>query len=195
MNFLKGLFGSGSTRRITLNNPLVIQSPQIGFLNLMGSSANTILKKDMEALTPLFASVKQSDENPPICDVLLIYGHVEKNGLFANHSEGLRDIIHSSNASIVIVASENESQSYIAASKHRGYGKANLVMTLQRKEEVFTSFFSKLFEKMYKGKSMLAAWVELAPQIPGATHNNCPETIFAAEISHIVFERDQKNVN
>jgi hypothetical protein len=189
VNFLKSLFGSGSTQRITLDNPLVVHSPRIGFLNLMGSSAETILNEDKIALAPIFSSDEESDRNPPTCDVLLIYGHIEKDGYFANHSDGLRDLIRQSQAPIVIVASENDSQSYIAAGKGTGYGQANLIMTLQRKEAAFTSFFSQLFEMMYKGKSMLVAWVELAPQIPGATHDNCPETIFAAEISHIVFKR------
>ena len=188
MNFLKGLFGSGPTRRITLSNPLIIRSPRLGLLNLMGSSVETLLKEDKAALSPLFSSIEQSDVNPPVCDVLLIYGHVEKDGRFANHSEGLRDIIRTSNAPIVIVASENDSQSYIAAGKRTGYGQANLIMTLERKTTAFASFFSQLFEMMYKGKSMLIAWVELAPQIPGATHDNCPETIFSAEISQIIFE-------
>ena len=189
MNFLKRLFGSGSTRRITLSNPLIIRSPRLGLLNLMGSSAEAILKEDKAALSSLFSSIEQHESNPPACDVLLIYAHLEKDGHFANHSEGLRDLIRKSNASIVIVASENDSQSYIAAGKRTGYGQANLIMTLERKTTAFTSFFSQLFEMMYKGKSMLVAWVELAPQIPGATHDNCPETIFSAEISHITFER------
>ena len=189
VNFLKRLFGSGSTRRITLSNPLIIRSPRLGLLNLMGSSAEAILKEDKAALSSLFSSIEQRESNPPACDVLLIYAHLEKDGHFANHSEGLRDLIRKSNASIVIVASENDSQSYIAAGKRTGYGQANLIMTLERKTTAFTSFFSQLFEMMYKGKSMLVAWVELAPQIPGATHDNCPETIFSAEISHITFER------
>jgi hypothetical protein len=40
---------------------------------------------------------------------------------------------------------------------------------------------------MFAGQSMPMAWVELAPQIPGTTHDNCPETIFAAKISHVAF--------
>ena len=195
MKFLKGLFGSGrkdasravSTRRITLRNPLIVRSPRIGFLNLAGSSAEMILNQDKAILGPLFSLIEQSDRNPPVCDVLFIYGHLEGNGRFTDHSEGLRDIIRKSNASVVIVASENEADNYLAASTHTGYGRANLVMTLQRKEGAFASFFSQLFDKMFNGKSMLVAWVELAPQIPGATHENCPETIFAAEISHIIF--------
>ena len=197
MEWPKRLFGSisetesqvGSTWQITSNNPLIIKSPRIGFLNLIGSSAETIVNEDRAALGPLFSSVEQSNENPPLCDVLVIYGHLESNGHFTGRSDGLRDIIKKSTAPIVIVASGNDSNSYIAAGKDTGYGRANLIMTLERKGTAFTSFFSQLFDKMFKGKSMLLAWVELAPQIPGTTHDNCPETIFAAEVSHIIFER------
>lgn len=190
MNFLKSLFGSGSKQQITVNNPLIVKSPRLGFLNLMGALGETLLEEDKAAFAPLFSLIEQDDRTPPVCDVLLIYGQIEQDGRFAHHSEGLREIIKSSQAPIVIVASENDGQSYIAAGKNRGYGQANLIMTLQRKGTAFTSFLSKLFETMYKGKSMLLAWVELAPQIPGAIHENAPEVIFAAEISHIVFKRN-----
>jgi hypothetical protein len=41
---------------------------------------------------------------------------------------------------------------------------------------------------MFQGKTMPLAWVELAPQGPNAKQDNVPGTIFAAEISHIVFK-------
>jgi hypothetical protein len=34
---------------------------------------------------------------------------------------------------------------------------------------------------------MPVAWVQLAPQIPGTVHENVPDSIFAAEVSHICF--------
>ncbi len=132
--------------------------------------------------------MEESNVSPPVCDVLLIYARVERDGRIAGYGDGLRDIIRQSGAAIVIVASENDGNSYAAAGKTTGYGQANLVLTLKRKGAAFTQFFTELFARMLKGKSMLLAWVELAPQIPGATHENCPESIFAAEISHIVFQ-------
>ena len=132
--------------------------------------------------------MEESNVSPPVCDVLLIYARVERDGRIAGYGDGLRDIIRQSGAAIVIVASENDGNSYAAAGKTTGYGQANLVLTLKRKGAAFTQFFTELFSRMLKGKSMLLAWVELAPQIPGATHENCPESIFAAEISHIVFQ-------
>jgi hypothetical protein len=40
---------------------------------------------------------------------------------------------------------------------------------------------------MYVGKSMLMAWVEFAPQIPGHDHPDAPGMIMAAEAGHLVF--------
>jgi hypothetical protein len=195
MKWLKRLLGSssasesitGTTRRVTVDNPLIIDSPRIGFLNLLGSTAETIIEEDKAAFGPLFTSLEQSEVNPPVCEVLMIYCNVQSDGSIAAYSGGLRDIIRDSNAPIVIVATENEGKNYTAAAKRTGYGQANLIMTLERNDAAFTNFFTELFRRMFKGQSMLLAWVELAPQISGAKHENCPATIFAAEISHIVF--------
>jgi hypothetical protein len=100
----------------------------------------------------------------------------------------LRDVIRQSRALIVIVASENGVQSYIAAARETGSDHANLVLTLKRKGPVFAKFLAELFRQMFGGKSMPLAWVELAPQNPRAAQENCPESIFAAEVSHIVFK-------
>ena len=179
---------SRSSRRITVDNPLVIQCPRIGLFNLLDSSAELIVEEDKEAFRPLFGAMEGSKTAPPVCDVLLIYARVESDGRIAGYRDGLRDIIRQSGAAIVIVASENDGKGYAAAGKSTGYDQANLVPTLKRKGAAFTQFFTELFSRMFKGKSMLLAWVELAPQTPGATHENCPESIFAAEISHIVFQ-------
>lgn len=179
---------AGSLRRVTLRNPLVIESPRIGFFNLLGASARPILEKDKAALGPLFASLEESDANPPVCAVLMIYARLERDGGVDGCSEGLRDIIRKSRAPIVIVASENNGENYIAGGKQTGYGQANLVMTLKRKGDDFTTFFAHLFRKMFDGKSMPLAWAELAPQSPREAHANCPETIFSAEVSHIIFK-------
>jgi hypothetical protein len=196
MRWLKRLPGStsasesasGSARRITVDNPLIFNSPRIGFLNLIGSPAQAILEEDKAAHSPLFASAQQSEDAPPICDVLMIYCDLQSDGHITNHSGGLRDIIRDSQAPIVIVASENDAKSYTAAAKSTGYGQANPVMTLERKEAAFANFFIALFSKMFKGRSMMRAWVELAPQNPGARHEGCPGAIFAAEVSHIIFK-------
>jgi hypothetical protein len=188
MKWLKQLFGTELTRRVTVDNPLIVESPRIAFLNLAGAAGEVLLNEDKRALAPLFNSVDTSVSEPPHSDVLLIYCDLQDDGAIAGHAAGLRDIIDAAKAPVVIVASENSATGYIAAGKRNEHAPANLVMTLDRKGPAFTAFFADLFRRMFAGQSMPMAWVELAPQIPGVTHDNCPETIFAAEVSHVVFK-------
>jgi len=146
------------------------------------------MEEDKLALGPLFAAVVESSVEVPTCDVLMMYAKVESDGKVAGVAAGLRDIIRKSGAAIVVAASENDGKNYALAGRRTGYGQANLVLTLRRNGVAFTRFFAQLFGRMFEGKSMLLAWVELAPQIPGKTHENCPESIFTAEISHIIFK-------
>lgn len=195
MGWLKFLFGrrpaageAHLSRRATPGNPLVIHNPKIGFLNLTGPAAGSLLDEDMTALKPFFSACLQSGSDTPICDVLMIYAIIADDGEIQNASDSLRSMIYKSQASIVVVATENSAQSYIAASKRPGSGKANLVMTLKRNGNIFPNFFKKLFEMMHHGVTMPMAWVKLAPQIPGAEHNNVPGTICAMEVTHLVFK-------
>jgi hypothetical protein len=186
MSFLKNIFGS--SRRITASAPMTIESPRIGFFNLMGASAESILIQDKVAIAPLFSAMQVTETGPPVCDVLMIYANIGSDGRIPGTANGLREIIRNASAPIVVVASENEPNRLIAAARPAGYGQANLVLTLKRNGPAFPTFFSALFSEMYRGVTMPNAWVKLAPQIPRAKHDNCPETIFSAEISHIVFK-------
>ena len=113
---------------------------------------------------------------------------LERDGRIRNWRDGLREVIRNSGATVVVVASENESDAYIAAGKDKGYGRANLVMTLQRSGTVFPSFFAQLFADMKRGVSMPVAWVKLAPQVPGHEHPDCPGTIFSCEAGQVAFK-------
>ncbi|HET8888243.1 MAG TPA: hypothetical protein VFQ41_05015 [Candidatus Angelobacter sp.] len=195
MKWLKSFFGGSPaaekanvSRQVTHSDPLVIQNPKIGFLNLIGASASPLVHEDMTALHPLFSGCVQSDDDAPICDVLMIYATIKADGMLQNTTHSLRDIIGKSHAPIVVVATENSVESYIAASKGPGSGKANLVMTLQRKGPIFPDFFKELFGMMHRGVTMPMAWVKLAPQIPGREHENVPGTICAMEVTHVLFQ-------
>jgi len=186
MNWLKRVFGSSN--RVTLGRPLLIQSPKIGFFNLVGAFGRLLLEADRAALEPLFHASVVGEDIVPECDVLLLYAQMQTDGRIVGCNDGLRDIIQKARAVIVIVAFPNAPNNLIAASKKTGYGQANLVLTIDRKGPAFTSFYTQLFRRMYQGKTMPVAWVELAPQIPGAAHENCPDGIFSAEISHILLK-------
>jgi hypothetical protein len=195
MKWLNSLLGrkdlggeSYTTRRVTLENPLIIQDPKIGFLNLMGALARPLIKEDANALKSMFSGCMESDGDIPVCDVLMIYATIDPSGTIQNIPFSLREIIYKSHAPIAVVATENDVQSYIAAGKRSGVGRANLVMTLSRKGQMFPNFFRELFAMMHRGVTMPMAWVKLAPQIPGKDRPNVPGTMCAMEVTHVLFK-------
>ena len=195
MQWLKSFFGGKPaageryvSRQVTHSDPLVIQNPKIGFLNLIGASARPQVDEDVAALKPLFSVCLESDGDAPICDVLMIYATIEADGVIQNAAHSLREIIHNSHAPIAVVATENSVQSYMAAGKSARSGKANLVMTLKRNGQIFPEFFKQLFGMMHNGVTMPMAWVKLAPQVSGTEHDNVPETICAMEVTHVLFQ-------
>lgn len=165
-----------------------IVSPRFGILNLKGAAAEPLISEDMTALAPVLGQPNRSMDATPQCDVLLLYCDIDRSGTVRNAKVGFREIIRDSGATIVVVASENDADAYIAAGKDKGFGRANLVMTLQRNGDVFASFFARLFADMKRGVSMPVAWVKLAPQIPGHEHSDCPGTIFACEAGQVTFK-------
>jgi hypothetical protein len=164
-----------------------IKSPTLGVLDLSEPAPSQYAVVDLELLGPLFSKVRHSAGAPPKCDVLFIYCAIDQSGGIARCDLGLREIIRDSGANVVVVATENGGKAYIAAAPAKRYGKANLVMTLDRRGAVFGQFFFHLFTEMKLGTSMPVAWVKLAPQIPGKDHSNCPSTIFACEVGQLAF--------
>jgi hypothetical protein len=117
----------------------------------------------------------------------MVYATIKADGAVQNTALGLREIINESQAPIVVVATENSPESYIAAGRRPRLSNANLVMTLKRKGRIFPDFFKELFGMMHHGTTMPMAWVKLAPQIP-REQENVPATICAMEVSHILFQ-------
>ena len=164
-----------------------IQSPIIGFYDLSSGGASATIADDKAAIVPIFSSSVESSDAPPVCNVLFIYCDIEPSGSIRGSSLGLREIIRDSRAAVVVVASENAGDRYIAGSKQQGYGQANLVLALDRRGDIFPKFFQRLFTEMKRGVSMPVAWVKLAPQAPQTEHADCPDTIFACEIGQLAF--------
>jgi hypothetical protein len=120
--------------------------------------------------------------------VLFIYSDIEADGRLVGTTAGLRDLVRDAGARVVVVASENPGGAGMAAARSAKYGRANLVLTLDRKGALFSTFFARLFADMMNGVSMPLAWVKLAPQIPGDAHADCPEAVFLAEAGQVAFK-------
>ena len=195
MGFLDRLLGrkpaSAGRQRVIQAGPLpskyVISQPRLGVLNLIGAAAASIKAEDVAAFGSKFRSIVEAVGQPPPCDVLLLNAGIGRDGKIEVTSSGLREIIRDAKAIIVLIATDNPPDSYMVAAKREAYGQANLVMTIERKGSAFPNFFEKLFQLMRQGMTMPVAWNELAPQIPGLEHKDCPGCIFACECGQIGF--------
>ncbi len=191
MSFLKKIFGQG---QLTARDPAlrqrahgqIIQNPRLGMLNLRAGASTDFLRQDRAALGGLFRSVEESEQRPPSCDVLFIYSDIESDGTVRGSASTLRRILEQSGAVVVVVASENPGENYVALPPNSSDG-VNLVMTIERRGDVFTGFFQSLLKQMSQGVPMPVAWVALAPQVPGDEHQRCPGTIFAAGAGQVAF--------
>ncbi len=151
-------------RRQRPRSPL-IQDPKIAFLNLLGEEGEPLLAEDRAALAPLFASAEESRDLPaPACDVLLVYCDIGRDGRIFATEVSLRHLLRRSRARILIVGSENSSESCLTAVQEAGHSGANLVLTMARSGAEFPELFARLFAEMKKGTPMPAAYSQLAPR-------------------------------
>jgi hypothetical protein len=189
VGFFANLFGGrkSGTRITTVDRPFRIPNPTIGFLNLQGASGAELAEADRQALSPLFKESRSSTDTVPKCEVLFLYCTVDAQGRIVGSANGIRDLIKDAGAYVAVVASENPPGSYMKALGSRNDWHANIALVIDRKAGKFALFFRRLFEAMFNGQSMLMAWVELAPQIPGQDHPDAPGTIMAAEAGHVTF--------
>lgn len=165
-----------------------IAQPTIGFMNLMAEKGRQLVELDGTLLAPLFASTRCTEGDVPNCDVLFLYGDIDGKGCIAGTAMRLRDILKTSGARLAVVASGNNSDHCFAAVEPENGWSANIVLAVDRKGASFGKFFHSLFKSMFKGESILLAWVELAPQIPGHVHPDCPNSILLPEAGHIAFD-------
>jgi hypothetical protein len=189
MTFLSRLFSRGaksSFQRTTADRPLRIANPAIGFLNHAGVGGGLLSQADQRVLSPLFKVVKTSDDLTPRCDVLFLYCTINVEGPIP--TPAIRELIKSAGAYVAVIASENSADAYIKSVGRRTDWSANIAMIVNRKDDKFALFFYRLFAEMFKGRSMLMVWAELAPQIPGSAHSDVPDSIMAAEAGHVTFQ-------
>lgn len=197
MGLLSRLFGSkqsaagGKTARATTaDDPFRIERPTIGFLNLRGSAGEPQMQADQQVLRPLFTEVRVSTKEVPQCALLFLYCELDQRGRLVGHDASLRDIIRDAHAYVAVVATENPPNNYLSSlGPRQADWSANIVLTIDRKGDKFAPFFAALFRRMFAGTSMLTAWAELAPQIPGHDHPDAPGTMMVAEAGHVVLGR------
>jgi hypothetical protein len=171
----------------TVHRPFRITNPAIGFLNLQGTQGAVLADADRAVLSPLFKASHLSTDPPPRCEVLFIYCTLDAEGRTVGSESRVGDLIKKAGAYVAIVASENQPNCYARAVTKRNDWRANIVMVIDRKGDKLALFFRRLFEAMFNGRSMLTAWVELAPQVPGHNHPDVPGTIMAAQAGHVTF--------
>jgi len=195
VGLLSKLFGSPTRSvRTTINRPLEIQDPTIGFLNLCGEPGLLLLEADKQALAPLFSQTKVSDKlPPPQCDVLFIYCNLNLEAGASDPIASPRSLIKEARAYIAVFASENGAKAYMARMGKRTDWGANIVMVLNRNGEKFAAFFQQLFTAMFEGQSMPMTWVQLATQGSSPKHDENPGSIFAAAAGHVTFARTSNN--
>ena len=165
----------------------IVERPRWGIANFLGDSGQHYVDEDIASLAMTLGPPTRRDADVPRCEVLFLYAHLLSNGSVENSTRGLRELIRDSGALVVVVASENTPDAYIAAAAPKAYGSANLVMTLARKGKGFGEFFTGLFTRMRAGVSMPVAWVQLAPQLEALQNPAFPESIFACELGQLAF--------
>lgn len=178
----------------TAESPFRIKHPVIGFYCPEPSLLQQ-MQEDKATLGPLFDAVREGTRDVPQCNVLCVYARLNQDGSLATSPARLRDQIKKAGARVAIVASENPPEHLFKAVKPDNDWPANIVLTIGRKGDSFAGFFVRFFQAMRSGRSMLAAWVELAPQGPGAAHADCPQTMLLAEAGHVAFARSDTYVN
>jgi len=189
LGLLSSLLGRGkpNKRTTTVHQPFRITNPAIGFLNLQGTKGAELAEADRVILASLFKASHSGTDVPPRCEVLFLYCTLDADGRIVGSPDRVNDVIKKAGAYVAVVASENQPHCYVRGVSRRNDWRANIVMVIDRKAEKFALFFRRLFEAMFNGRSMLTAWVELAPQIPGDSHPDAPSTIMAAQAGHITF--------
>ncbi len=184
---------SQAERRVTTaEDPLIIPSPVLGMLNLLGDAENDLLLRDLAEVGQLFPdNVRVETTNVPRCNILFLYCRFEQSGRIAGTQLLVRDVIKAAGAQIAVIASEVNPglfkiREFSQALAPRSDWPANLVITLNRNGDIFGRFFHKLFSQMQAGVTMPFAWATLAPQGP-VSHKDVPGTICAMGAGHIAF--------
>lgn len=171
------------------NNPAGKIPLTVGFMNIAGNHLDMMLLDDAIEMSRIFRSTSLGRNEVPKSDILFVYANIDPGGEFANSNhQNPRLIAKKAGASIVIVATPNSPEHIKKAISTQGPKLANIIFTIDRKDESFRNFFKSLFQKMRDGSEMLSCWVELNPQMPQGGNPNAPATVLVAEAGKIAFQ-------
>lgn len=160
----------------------------VGFINLAGEHMDKMLLDDALEMSRLFRNIALARKEIPQCAILFVYANIEADGSLKNYNQkNVRQLAQESNSSIIILAAPNEAERIKKAASLDGPKIANIVFTIDRKNDAFIKFFKSLFQNMRDGKEMLSSWVALAPQGPQSSSSSAPVTLLFAEAGKLAF--------
>ncbi|MDO9438805.1 hypothetical protein [Hydrogenophaga sp.] len=162
----------------------------VGFASVGTHAFEQLRSQDAKLIGPLFAHCQSPEPGQiPSSQVLFLYAELNDDGTLKGLERpvGVRQIVQKTNASLVVVAVNNPSAAIKAAIALPGPKTANIVFTMDRRNQLLPLFMVRLFEEMRNGTDMLSAWVLLAPQGPRAQTADMPATLLAAEGGKIAF--------
>jgi hypothetical protein len=116
-------------------------------------------------------------------DILHLYLSLDGNGeiVFPEErqpSTHLVEACRSAGVKLLIVASPNDPNAYLKGLNPRE-PRLNLMLTLDRKGELFSEFLDRLLHELAGGSYLPTAWTKLVPQAPGPWHERLPSSYLA----------------
>lgn len=162
----------------------------VGFSSLGTTEFEVQRQQDAHKIGPMFArSLVPPPGQIPATPVLFLYASLNKDGTISGMGRpvGIRQVIEKTKASLVVLATDTLPETIQLAVSLPGPKTANIVFTVDRRNQLFSQFMSHVFEEMGNGHDMLMAWVKVSPQGPQQHRKDLPVTVLIAEGGKIAF--------
>ncbi len=191
---LRNLFTRNAQMPEIHNTRVLVSSVGTGFDELLNADASSYSRfypsttvKACSSIKELVATIRQG------YDIVHLFSDVSPSGIIIDavgdslSGASLIQTCCDSGVKLLWAASDNNAEAYIKGFKPSSK-PINLVMTLNRRGSIFSSFLEQLLSKMADGETMPRAWVAISPQTPrDPRHNDLPGTIFAVGRVNIRF--------
>lgn len=181
-------FGVWNRRR----NRVVVRNPRVLVLDLDTDAA--LAAADAAEYRQQFASVTEGVDLGALSagtyDIVHVVARVG-DGRVGRHA--VADFLHAVSAAgpkLLILAANNSGDAYVAAFRDIASMPFNVAMAIERDGATFWRFIHRLFDLMFHGRTLPAAWAELAPQIPGHAHPDVPSMICRMGGGQLVFAKE-----